>query len=129
MKRYLTILFVFGLFLGSTAHPVDQETAKAIAAKFMNTHDLHLAATYQTAKGTTTFYIFNSTVGFVIVAADDCETPIIGYSHESRFDPDNVPVQMEEYLQDFVKRIQYGDEGLIIILTDLVEEYSYLDPT
>lgn len=114
MKRYLTILFVFGLFLGLTAHPVDQETAKAIAGKFMKTQDVTLTTVYQTERGILALYVFNTLDGFVIVAADDCETPIIGYSHESRFDPDNVPVQMEEYLQDFVKRIQYGIENQIV---------------
>ena len=115
MKRNLLILaLVFSLFLGLTAHPVDQETAKAIAVKFMKTNDLHLAATYQTDKGMPAFYIFNTQDGFVIVSADDCETPIIGYSHESRFNPEDVPVQMEDYLQNFVTRIQYGIENQIV---------------
>ena len=115
MKRLLYILaIVFGLSLGLTAHPVDQETAKAIAVKFMKTNDLHLAATYQTDKGMPAFYIFNTQDGFVIVSADDCETPIIGYSHEGRFNPDDVPVQMQEYLQDFVARIQYGIDNQIV---------------
>ena len=101
---------VFGLFLGATAHPVDQETAKAIAVKFMKTSDLETVACYRTEQGANALYVFNTTNGFVIVSADDCETPIIGYSLEGRFDPNNVPVQMEDYLQDFVSRIQYGME-------------------
>ena len=115
MKRLLILhAVVFGLFLGVTAHPVDQETAKAIAVKFMGTNDLELSATYRTANGIATLYLFNARDGFVIVSADDCETPIIGYSHEGRFDPNNIPVQMEDYLQDFVSRIQYGIENHVV---------------
>jgi len=117
MNQLIKTLFlsfaVFGLFLTSTAHPVDQQTAKAIAAKFMQTNDLQLSTTYQTDKGIATFYVFNTSDGFVIVAADDCETPIIAYSRESRFDPNNVPMQMEDYLQDFVARMQIGIENHI----------------
>ena len=114
MKRTLLLCSaIFGLFLCSFAHPIDLEDARAIASKFMGTNDLQLSTTYQTDKNVTTFYIFNTMDGFVIVAADDCETPIIGYSHEGRFEPNNVPVQMEDYLQDFVARIQYGIENHI----------------
>ena len=115
MKRFFIIcLAFFGLFLGSTAHPVDQETATSVASKFMKTQKVTLATVYQTDLGIPALYVFNTSESFVIVAADDCETPIIGYSHEGRFDPDDVPIQMEEYLQDFVARIQYGIENQII---------------
>ena len=95
------------------AHPVDQETAKDIAVKFMGTNNVRLSTTYSTGDDAAAFHVFNTPDGFVIVSADDCETPIIGYSHEGRFDPNNVPVQMEDYLQDFVARIQYGIENHI----------------
>ena len=117
MNQLTKLLFigitVFGLYLSSTAHPIDMQTARSIAAKFMGTNELQLATTYKTDKNADAIYVFNTADGFVIVAADDCETPIIGYSHEGRFDPNNVPVQMEDYLQDFVARINYGKENHI----------------
>ena len=113
MKKTLFLFALLGSFLVSFALPVDLQTAQSVASKFMGSNDLQLAATYQTEHNTAAFYVFNSASGFVIVAADDCEPPIIGYSREGRFDPDNVPVQMEEYLQDFVARIQYGIENRI----------------
>ena len=112
-KPFLLSLAIFGFFLASTARPVSLQTAQSVASMFMGTDDLQLVTTYPTDKTTPAFYVFNTTDGFVIVSADDCETPIIGYSHEGRFDPDNVPVQMEDYLQDFVARIQYGIENHI----------------
>lgn len=104
----------FGLLSALSAHPVSQETAQAIAVKFMGTNNLQLISTYKTDKNAAAFYIFNTTNGFVIVSADDCETPIIAYSHEGCFDPENVPVQMQDHLQDFVARIQYGIENQIV---------------
>lgn len=114
MKKFIILLVaVMGSFLIATAHPVSQEMAKMVASRFMRTNDLQLVSAYKTDKNVTAFYIFNTTDGFVIVSADDCETPIIGYSREGRFDPNNVPVQMEDYLDDFAARIQYGAENHI----------------
>ena len=114
MKRIcLLCITLMGLSLYSTAHPVDLQTAQSIAVKFMGASEAQLVSTYQTDKSLVAFYVFNTEDGFVIVSADDCETPIIGYSHEGRFDPNDVPIQMEDYLQDFVARIQYGIENHI----------------
>ena len=112
-KALLLSIAIIGLHLSSTAHPVDLQTAQFVASKFIGTNDLQLAASYRTKSNLAALYIFNTTDGYVIVSADDCETPIVGYSHEGRFDPNNVPVQMEDYLQNFVKRIQYGIENHI----------------
>ena len=117
MNKLTNILFliiaVFGLHLYSAANPVDLQTAQSIAVKFMGASSVQLSATYRTESNDAALFVFNTKDGFVIVAADDCETPIIGYSHEGRFDPNDVPVQMEDYLQDFVARIQYGIENHI----------------
>ncbi|MBR4561037.1 MAG: C10 family peptidase [Bacteroidales bacterium] len=110
-KTFLLCIIVFGLFLSSTALPVGLQTAQSVAAKFMGTSDLALVSTYRTDKSLAALYVFNTSDGFVIVSADDCETPIIGYSREGRFNPDNVPMQMEEYLQDFADKIRYSIEN------------------
>ena len=114
MKRIcLLCIILIGLSLYSTAHPVDLQTAQSVAVKFMGTSDVQLVSTYRSNKSIAALYVFNTSDGFVIVSADDCETPIIGYSHEGRFDPNNVPEQMESYLQDFITRIQYGIDNHI----------------
>ena len=114
MKRNIILCFaVLGLCFCAMAHPVDLQTAQSVAVKFMGSNNVQLSTTYTTDSNVTAFYVFNTPDGFVIVSADDCETPIIGYSREGRFDPNDVPMQMEDYLQDFVSRIQYGIENLI----------------
>ncbi len=109
MKRISLLCIAFlGLILSTIAHPVDLQTAQSIAVKFTGASDAQLVSTYRTDKNAAAFYVFNTEDGFVIVSANDCETPIIGYSHEGRFDPNAIPEQMEAYLQDFVARIQFG---------------------
>ena len=114
MKRIcLLCITLMGLSLYSIANPVDLQTAQSVSVKFMGASDVQLVSTYRTDKSAAAFYVFNTEDSFVIVSADDCETPIIGYSHEGRFDPNDVPEQMETYLQDFVARIRYGIENQI----------------
>ena len=120
--RLLPLMLLLGL--GQVmARPVDLQTAREVGARFMNANtrtqlrgaeDLQLVTTYSITRGDAAFYVFNTPNGFVIVAADDCATPILGYSDEGRpFDPDNVPIQLQDYLQGFVEQIRYGIENLI----------------
>ncbi len=120
-KRILTLML---LLLTATfvaeANPVDMRTAREVAVKFMNansevplrgTYDLRLVKTYNISRGDAAFYVFNTPNGFVMVSADDCATPILGYSKEGQFDVDNIPIQLQHYLQDFVEQIAYGIEN------------------
>ena len=123
LKRYCLMACMAMMALVGNAHPVDLDTAREVGAKFLNgcsilkTDDpanLQLVKTYRTANNDAAFYVFNTTDGFVIVSADDCATPILGYSNESVFTVDDVPVQMEAYLQQFVKQIQFGIENSMV---------------
>lgn len=118
MKRITLLLLVFLVISASLhANPIDRETAKNIGAKFLKTstemknvevNDLKFVTAYTMNDGNEAFYVFNTESGFVIVAADDCATPILGYSTEGQFITDNLPIQMTEYLYDFVEQIEYG---------------------
>ena len=122
MKRRiltLTMLLLTAVFTAE-ANPVDMRTTREVAIKFMNANakvplrsveELQLVTTYRTENDDAAFHIFNTPNGFVIVSADDCATPILGYSNEGRFDVNNIPIQLQDYLQGFVEQIQYGIEN------------------
>ena len=58
------------------------------------------------------YYIFNNEDGgFVIVAGDNCATPILGYSTEGNIDPNNLPIQLEELLNAYAEEIQLAVEN------------------
>ena len=122
--RILTLtLFLSAITFAAKANPVDMNIAREVALKFVNantkthlrsTDELQLATTYSISRGDAAFHIFNTPNGFVIVSADDCATPILGYSDEGRpFDMDNIPIQLQDYLQGFVEQIEYGIENHI----------------
>lgn len=122
--KHLTILFLALIAPWmANANPVDQKTAREVALKYVNAkaqtplrgaNDLQLVTTYHINRGDDAFHIFNTPTGFVIVSADDCATPILGYSDEGQFDTDNIPIQLQDYLQGFVKQIEYGIENHLV---------------
>ena len=125
MKRntFTLIMLLLASAIVANANPVDLKTVREVALKFMNANtkaplrgpqDLQLVKTYNIERGEAAFHVFNTPNGFVIVSADDCATPILGYSDEGRpFEIDNVPIQLQDYLQGFVEQIQYGIENQV----------------
>ena len=119
--RFITLmLLLLGATFAAEANPVDMKTAREIGLKFLNANtkaplrnadELQWVTTYNTNRGDAAFYVFNTQDGFVIVSADDCTTPILGYSNEGHFDMENIPIQLQEYLQGFVDQIEYGIEN------------------
>ena len=87
------------------AKHVDVETAKTVARTFwvQNLGKQTRATFSDVASQTefTKFYILNTGDGFVIVSADDIAVPILGYSDAGNFDPQNIPVNMYEWLQGY----------------------------
>ena len=65
----------------------------------------------QNAAMQSNFYIFNANnnKGYVIVSGDDRTTQILGYSDNGNFDPDNVPVNMQEWLDYYAQQISSLD--------------------
>ena len=122
-KRIITLMMLLvAATFAAEAHPVDMTTVREVAVKFMNANskvplrgaeDLQLVTTYNIDRGDAAFHIFNTPNGFVIVSADDCATPIRGYSNEGQFDEENIPIQLQDILQGYVEQIQYGIENYL----------------
>ncbi len=119
-KTFTLILLLITAGFVAEAHPVDMRTAREVAMKFVNANaktplsgadELQLAKTYNINRADAAFYVFNAPNGFVIVSADDCAYPILGYSDEGRrFDVNNVPIQLQDILQEYTEQIQYAVE-------------------
>lgn len=57
-------------------------------------------------------YIFNRGIdnGFLVVAADDAVTPLLGYSETGSFDPENIPANMKDFLKGYAAEIRWASE-------------------
>ncbi len=96
----LALLALFSLPI--FAEHVDVEVARTVARSFWEQNlGKQTRATFSDVSSQTEFtkfYIFNTSDGFVIVSADDIAVPILGYSDSGNFDPQNIPVNMYEWL-------------------------------
>ncbi|MDE7407831.1 MAG: C10 family peptidase, partial [Muribaculaceae bacterium] len=66
---------------------------------------------YTVSDGTlTSAYVFTSSAsdGFVILSADDVASPILGYADSGTFDPNNIPPNMAEWLNEYTRQIAYA---------------------
>ena len=116
MRRIL--LVIFALLLGISAlqaKPVDVSTAQRLGLSFIQhkamfakneVNNLELAYTYRATNGMVTAYVFNFEGGFVVVAADDCSSPILGYSDCGNFNYETAP----DGLRFMLDEISHGIE-------------------
>lgn len=121
MKK--TWMFLFSLIMGGilSASPVHPEQARQVAFQFCRLIDskstLQDPSELMDVSSTTpftTFYTFQlGEKGFVLVSADDCVVPILGYSFENPLQVENMPAQLTAWLRSYEDQILYlRDKGV-----------------
>ena len=111
MKRFTILLaLVLMVAMPSFAKRVTSETARKVANTFLNNNGTKSVQLTDLSKeaGFPNLYIFNGNPGFVVMAADDCVQPILGYSLTGRFVAENMPTNVSGWLQGYNDEIQYA---------------------
>lgn len=107
-KHILTLLALVLACISVQANPVGQETARRLGQSFASSNfefsrqssDISLVYTAFSDRGEACYYVFNiGSTGFVIIAGDDHYRPVIGYSEEGTFDPDDMAPALADYLE------------------------------
>ena len=131
MQRLYTILIIIILFIGSIFARTPQEAAQ-IASEFINqryqatssvqriqsatkasrtTAPVELTYTHMQEDGfTPAIYVFNGMEedGFVLVSAEDNARAVLGYADQGSFDPQNIPSNMQVWLQMYAEELAYA---------------------
>ena len=92
------------------AERVSPETARKVAQTFLNNNGAKSTQLIDLSKaaGFANLYIFNGEEGFVVMAADDCVKPILGYSLTGKFVAEGMPENVRGWLQGYSDEIQYA---------------------
>jgi hypothetical protein len=116
------------------AEPVDPEKATLVAKHFFQStrsgqalaENVNLSLVYGNKDGYNQIYIFNvnGNSGFVIVAADDAVTPILGYSDKGGFNPDDIPTSMAKWLEGYKREIFYVVENKIKATNEITASWK-----
>lgn len=112
MKRFFTtLIFVILIIAGAFAGPVDGVTARRVADTYMSAMGMKNTAALSDVTAQTPFtefYVFASDEGgFIIVSADDCVLPVLGYSVNGRFRAQNIPTNVLSILDGYEHEIRY----------------------
>ncbi len=127
MKRNLLLALIIALSLPILGNPVDENTAKQLAQNFWKENNIMGVkgdkvfkkkmddarfVNVATRCGYSEFYIFNNEddKGFVIIAADDCVTPVLGYSYDNNFAAENLPPNLKGWLDGYAEQIRAAVE-------------------
>ena len=134
MKKLYILIIVSLCMVSLGVHARTLQEASAIASAFVQMNGettpakrLQKAATatsvtvpvelaftqYQIDNTTPAVFVFNSTKeGFVLVAAEDNARAVLGYSDEGTFDANNIPENMQFWLQMYADEMRgEGDEA------------------
>ena len=109
MKKF-TLIVALALLtaMPMMAERVTPETAQKVAQTFLNNNGAKSAQLTDLSKsaGFANLYIFNGEQGFVVMAADDCVQPILGYSLTDIIDVKDMPENLKWWLQGYSDEIQ-----------------------
>lgn len=132
MKR-ITVLLIAILLLSSNIWARNPQEAANIANSFMNHRDAHtnieqrlqaakktsndnttvdLVFTQKTADNRPALYVFNHSIdGFVVISANDDTRTILGYADNGHFDANNIPKNMQFWLQMYADEIAQSNSS------------------
>ena len=111
MKKFLLFAFCLAYVFIVNAGPVSEKQALEKARQFMPGKSFSMSNTASHARtdnaGVTPYYIFNAgdNGGFVIVSGDDRTKAILGYSDNGAIDVNNLPDNVEGWLDYYAAAI------------------------
>ena len=115
-----TFILVFCIATKADANPINEQDARTVAQNFL--HNITQQSVEELTNMTDQtpwheFYIFSFEIGispseskntgFIIVSADDCVIPILGYSLTNQFDVKNMPSNLYGWLQGYEEQIAW----------------------
>ncbi len=143
MKRLLFILLMLPAIL--LAAPVDPNLAQQVAENFINAPETNVDGSINKAPhkqkrmvraakevaDNQLFYIFNSedADGYVIIAADNIATPVLGYSYSGSLDVDHMPDNLLWWLSEYDREIKWALAQGIEPTEDTKAEWEALSNT
>lgn len=129
MKRFTMIVaLLLMVAMPMMAERVTPETAQKVAQTFLNNNGAKSAQLTDLSKiaGFPNLYIFTAKQGFVVMAADDCVQPILGYSLTGHFVAENMPENLRWWLQGYSDEIQSAIDNKMKASTETSKQWKDL---
>jgi len=107
-KPIMIIAALMLLIMPMMAERVTPETARKVATTFLQNNGAKTTQMVDLSEsaGFENLYIFTTESSFVVMSADDCVKPILGYSFEGGFVATGMPENLVWWLQGYNRQIQ-----------------------
>lgn len=130
MKKTFLTLFLLMVMLPAFPEHVNVHTARQVAQTFLNSkignaQEIHLI-NFAEKTSFSNFYVFGNEHCFVIIAADDCVHPVLGYSTEGGFSTDALPENIYFWLKTYSETITAISENKIEATSEILSEWDNL---
>ena len=129
MKRFtMIVVLVLIVAMPMMAERVTPETARKVASTFLknNGAKANQLTDLSKAAGFPNLYIFTADEGFVVMSADDCVKPILGYSLTNKFVVEGMPENISSWLQGYSDEIQYAIENQEKASSEVAKQWKAL---
>lgn len=121
-------LFVCDMY----ASPVDVDKAEKIGLNYAkanipserNVPNLTLSYVFSDANETPSVYAFNTKNGFILISADDCARPVLGYSEAGNFNIDAIPGGLRDFIDNYVAQISFATANGITASEEIAREWA-----
>jgi hypothetical protein len=126
MRTLIISIALILCFQYSFSAPVDANQAWTLAEAFYQKESLYkapgqngvseLTLSYtcldESKDSSPLYYVFDKTnrEGFILISGDDRTVSVLGYADNGRFDPENLPVNFKDWLEEIKKEIQFLKE-------------------
>ncbi len=122
------LVLLFAFFHGAKANPVGRERAQQLASNFLNVNGVRSSQMTDVTEevGFSNVYVFTTENGFVIMAADDCVQPILGYSLNGSFDYENMPINKRAWIQEYNDQIQSAIDNRVVASSEVRQQWRDL---
>ena len=130
-KKALTLWTIVTLAWSSVmAAPVSQATARRVAETWlqaMGMRDVKTLVDVTAQTPFTEFYLFAAPAGgFILVSGDDCAIPVLGYSVDEHFEPQEIPSHVIGFLSGYEEEIRWSKEHKLLVTDTIARQWELL---
>jgi hypothetical protein len=120
------LVLLFACYVRANANPVDNGKARQMAANFLNINRAADLMDVSAEAGFSNVYVFTTENSFILMAANDCVQPILGYSLNGRFDYENMPINKRAWIQEYSDQIQSAIDNQVVASSEVRQQWKDL---
>ena len=127
-KWFALIAFLFFFAFDTTADPIGAARARLVAKNFLSNNNARSTGLRDLTAdaGFANLFVFSTESSFVLVAADDCMQPVLGYSLNGSFDLENMPENAAAWFQEYSDAIQYHIDHQTRATSEILQQWNDL---